>query len=159
MTFGEDTFVEQDAPAVHVKRGRPTMLSVALQVTDWLVGVGNVHDLTTDGALQINRHTSMIDRPPLTGQGPKPPTHGTDLHTTASPTALTRRDLGPRVDHVAVGKTSRLTDTTKATTSTLSARPSSSSPHRVHRSCRSNVGSGAERNAGCGGIVAGWRLM
>ena len=79
MTFADDAFVEQDAPAVHVKRRRPAVLSVALQVTHWLIGVGNVDDLTAVRALHVDRHTTMIDRVPLTGQGPKPPTHGTDL--------------------------------------------------------------------------------
>lgn len=73
MTFGEDTFVEQDAPAVHVMRGRPTVLSVALQITDWLVGVGDVNHLTTVRALQINRHAPMIDRETVDSPGSQAP--------------------------------------------------------------------------------------
>jgi len=94
---GEDTFMQQGAPTVHVQRGRPAVLSVTPQVTHRLVGVGNVDHVTAVRARQINRHDSMIDRAPMTGQGPKPLTQRTDLHTTMSPIALTGQDLGPRV--------------------------------------------------------------
>ena len=95
LILGEDTFVEHDAPAVLMLRARPTALSVTVQVFHRLVGVGNVDHLTADRARQRSRHSSMIDGVPLPGQGPKPPTRGTDLPTAASPRALTRRDLGP----------------------------------------------------------------
>jgi len=93
MISGQGAFVEQNTAAVHVQQGRLSVLSVAVQIAHGLIGVGNVNHLTTVRALQINRHNAMIDRLPLTGQGPKPPTHGTDLHTTASPRSLTTRDL------------------------------------------------------------------
>lgn len=97
MVVGEDTFMEQGAPTVHVQGGRLAVLSVALQVTHRLVGVGDVDHVTAVRARQIKRHISMIDRAPMTGQGPKPSMQRTDLHTTMSPTALTEQDLGPGV--------------------------------------------------------------
>jgi len=90
MISGEDAFVEQDTPAVHVERGRPTVLSMALQIAHWLVGVGNVDHLAAVRARQVNRHGSMIDR--TTGDRPE-----SESPDQSGPWPLTRLPPSPTI--------------------------------------------------------------
>lgn len=75
--------MEQNAPTMHVQRRRPAVVSVTLQVTHRLVGIGNLNHRTAVRAHQVQRHNSMIDLCTVDRPESQAPTHAgpTSIHS------------------------------------------------------------------------------